>query len=198
MLSRNRNHGNDYQILNKKKPQTTRHQMGLFTIKEDILSQVNKSNQVAKCNVPAVVHTYRYSQYEKDFGGIGNITIGSLVDSPSQMADIIEAPKSNINSLSAVAAKAQQNLDDLRCELTGIKNAKHINTMIDGLKANHPMHKQMKLDIWNTAKDIEHIEFENQSKRFIDVVKEEPIEVKADEVISKVNAETEKEVADVE
>ena len=108
----------------------------------------------------------------KDSGSIGNITIGSLDDAPNQMADIIHATKQHINSLSAEMAKAQKDLDDIRVEMMGIENAEHVNTLIEGLKPQHPMYKQMKIDIWNAAKKLDHIEFDNHEKRFVDVVKE--------------------------
>lgn len=136
------------------------------------------------------------SYLAKDSGHIGNITIESLDDFPNQMADIIGATKKHINSLSEEMAKALKDVDDLRSELIGIENAEHINTLIDGLKSNHPMHSQMKTDIWNAAKRMDYIEFDKASKRFVDVLKDEPIVVEADEVTTDVEVEAEKEVAD--
>lgn len=34
------------------------------------MSQINKALQVTKCNVPAVVHTYSYSQYANEVTGL--------------------------------------------------------------------------------------------------------------------------------
>lgn len=34
------------------------------------MSQINKAKQVTACNVPAVVHTYSYSQYENEVTGL--------------------------------------------------------------------------------------------------------------------------------
>lgn len=34
------------------------------------MSQINKEKQVTECNVPAVVHTYSYSQYENEVTGL--------------------------------------------------------------------------------------------------------------------------------
>ena len=34
------------------------------------MSQINKAKQVTKCNVPAVVYTYSYSQYENEVTGL--------------------------------------------------------------------------------------------------------------------------------
>lgn len=112
------------------------------------------------------------SYLAKDSGMVGNITINSLDDFPNQMADIIKATKDHINSLSEEMAKAQKDLDDIRVEMMDIENAEHVNTLIDGLKTQHPMYKQMKIDIWNAAKNLDHIEFDNHEKRFVDVVRE--------------------------
>lgn len=133
----------------------------------------------------------------KDSGNIGNIVIQPLKQSPNQLADIIQATKDHINSLSIEAAKAQKELDDLRAELIGIDNAEHINTLIDFLKPDHPLYKQMKIDIWTAAKGVDGIEFDNELKRFVDtpaVIEDEVVEpdtVEASEVV-----EAESEVTD--
>lgn len=108
----------------------------------------------------------------KDSGSIGNITIESLDTHPDQMADIIHATKEHINSLSEEAAKAQKDLDDIRVEMMGIEDAEHINTLIEGLKPSHPFFRQMKMDIWNAAKKLDYIKFDDSEKCFIDVVNE--------------------------
>lgn len=138
-------------------------------------------------------HTY----LAKDSGQIGNIVINSMTDAPNQLADIIQATKNHINSLSAEAAKAQQDLDDLRTELVGAEDAEHINTLIDGLKVNHPLYKQMRSDIWNAAQAMQGIKFDDTARHFVDVVAEVAAEVVADEEFEPAN-EQEAEVANVE
>lgn len=109
----------------------------------------------------------------------GNIVIQPLKQSPNQLASIIQATKDHINSLSLEAAKAQKKLDDLRAELIGIDDAEHINTLIDFLKPDHPLYKQMKIDIWTAAKSVDGIDFDNDLKRFVDtpaVIEDEVVE----------------------
>lgn len=105
----------------------------------------------------------------KDSGRIGNIVVQPMSDAPNQLADIIQATKDHINSLSAEAAKAQQELDDLRSELLGAEDAEHINNLIDGLKTDNPLYKQMRSDIWNAAQAMAGIELNATTKRFVDI-----------------------------
>lgn len=105
----------------------------------------------------------------KDSGQIGNITIVPMADAPNQLADIIQATKDHINSFSAEAAKAHQDLSDLRSELMSAENAESINKLIDALDPNHLLHSQMKRDIWSAAQSVTTIEFDAITKRFIDI-----------------------------
>ena len=139
--------------------------------------------------VRALNFTPHTTYLAKDSGQIGNIVINTMTDSPNQLADIIQATKDHINSLSAEAAKAQQDLDDLRTELVGVEDAEHINTLIDGLKVSHPLYKQMRLDVWNTAQAMPSIKFDDAAKHFVDVVAEEDFEPTNEQEAEVVDAE---------
>lgn len=105
----------------------------------------------------------------KDSGQIGNVTVIPMADAPNPLADIIQKTKDHINSFSAEAAKAHQDLSDLRSELMSAENAESINNLVSGLNPNHLLHEQMKRDIWNRAKSITTVEFDKPNKCFVDI-----------------------------
>ena len=121
----------------------------------------------------------------KDSGQIGNVTVVPMTDAPNQLADIIQKTKDHINSFSAEAAKAHQDLSDLRSELMSAEDAKSINKLIDSLDVNHLLCGQMKKDIWSSAQMLTTIEFNSATKRFVDInddfepMIEQPIEEKS-------------------
>ncbi|WP_227430454.1 ATP-binding protein [Psychrobacter sp. I-STPA6b] len=112
----------------------------------------------------------------KDSGNIGNVVVHPIDQAPNQLACIIQATKDHINSLSAEASKAQQDLDDLRTELMEVETANALNGLIDGLNTQHPLYKQMKCDIWTASKNL-NVEFDKASGKFVDVVEAETAEV---------------------
>lgn len=105
----------------------------------------------------------------KDSGQIGNVTVLPVANAPKQLADIIQATKDHINSFSAEAAKAHQDLSDLRSELMISENAESINKLIAALNPEHLLFNQMRKDIWSAAQNISTIEFDKASKRFIEI-----------------------------
>lgn len=131
----------------------------------------------------------------KDSGQIGNITVVPMADAPNQLADIIQSTKDHINSFSAEAAKAHQDLSDLRSELMSAENAESINKLIGALDPNHLLHSQMKRDIWSAAQSVTTIEFDATTKRFVDIDDDpEPIaEPVTEQVVSEQPSEEELE-----
>lgn len=105
----------------------------------------------------------------KDSGQIGNVTVLAMADAPTQLADIIQKTKDHINSFSEEAAKAHQELSDLRSELMSAEDAQGINKLIAKLNPQHLLFNQMRKDIWSAAQSITTIEFDKSSKKFIEI-----------------------------
>lgn len=132
-------------------------------------------------------HTY----LAKDSGQIGNIIINSMTDAPNQLADIIQATKNHINSLSAEAAKAQQQLENLRNDLLDADTTSDLDELKADLDKSHPLYKEMALSVMSRSKALGFI-YDKSSDSFID-----PEPVVADEEFEPAN-EQEAEVANVE
>lgn len=132
-------------------------------------------------------HTY----LAKDSGQIGNIIINSMTDAPNQLADIIQATKNHINSLSAEAAKAQQQLENLRNDLLDAESASDLDELKADLDKSHPLYKEMALSVMSRSKALGFI-YDKSSDSFI-----EPEPVVADDEFEPAN-EQEAEVANVE
>lgn len=109
------------------------------------------------------------SYLAKNSGDIGNVVIAPMIDAPNQMADMIQATKNHINSMSSEAAQAHQDLSNVRTALLSAENAKDFNNLIASLDVTHPLYQQMRREIWECAKPKSHIDFNATSKRFIDV-----------------------------
>lgn len=109
------------------------------------------------------------SYLAKNSGNIGNVVIAPMIDAPNQMADMIQATKNHINSMSSEAAQAHQDLSNVRTALLSAENAKDFNNLIASLDVTHPLYQQMRREIWECAKPKSHIDFNATSKRFIDV-----------------------------
>lgn len=132
-------------------------------------------------------HTY----LAKDSGQIGNIVINSMTDAPNQLADIIQATKNHINSLSAEAAKAQQQLENLRNDLLDAETTSDLDELKADLNKAHPLYKEMALSVMSRSKALGFI-YDKSSDSFI-----EPEPVIADDEFEPAN-EQEAEVANVE
>lgn len=132
-------------------------------------------------------HTY----LAKDSGQIGNIIINSMTDAPNQLADIIQATKNHINSLSAEAAKAQQQLENLRNDLLDAETTSDLDELKADLDKSHPLYKEMALSVMSRSKALGFI-YDKSSDSFID-----PEPVVADDEFEPAN-EQEAEVANVE
>lgn len=132
-------------------------------------------------------HTY----LAKDSGQIGNIIINSMTDAPNQLADIIQATKNHINSLSAEAAKAQQQLENLRNDLLDADTTSDLDELKADLNKSHPLYKEMALSVMSRSKALGFI-YDKSSDSFID-----PEPVVADDEFEPAN-EQEAEVANVE
>lgn len=132
-------------------------------------------------------HTY----LAKDSGQIGNIVINSMTDAPNQLADIIQATKNHINSLSAEAAKAQQQLENLRNDLLDADTTSDLDELKADLDKSHPLYKEMALSVMSRSKALGFI-YDKSSDSFI-----EPEPVVADDEFEPAN-EQEAEVANVE
>ena len=132
-------------------------------------------------------HTY----LAKDSGQIGNIVINSMTDAPNQLADIIQATKNHINSLSAEAAKAQQQLENLRNDLLDADTTSDLDELKADLDKSHPLYKEMALSVMSRSKALGFI-YDKSSDSFID-----PEPVVADDEFEPAN-EQEAEVANVE
>lgn len=127
----------------------------------------------------------------KDSGQIGNIVINSMTDAPNQLADIIQATKNHINSLSAEAAKAQQQLENLRNDLLDADTTSDLDELKSDLDKSHPLYKEMALSVMSRSKALGFI-YDKSSDSFID-----PEPVVADDEFEPAN-EQEAEVANVE
>lgn len=132
-------------------------------------------------------HTY----LAKDSGQIGNIIINSMTDAPNQLADIIQATKNHINSLSAEAAKAQQQLENLRNDLLDAETTSDLDELKADLDKSHPLYKEMALSVMSRSKALGFI-YDKSSDSFID-----PEPVAADDEFEPAN-EQEAEVANAE
>ena len=90
----------------------------------------------------------------KDSGQVGNITVTDMVNNPNQLANIIQATKDHINSLSAEQVKYQQDLDEVRAKLMEVETVDALNDIKDSIDENHPFVKQMKADVWQTGQRL--------------------------------------------
>ena len=90
----------------------------------------------------------------KDSGQVGNITVTDMVTNPNQLANIIQATKDHINSLSAEQVKYQQDLDEVRAKLMEVETVDALNDIKDGIDENHPFVKQMKADVWQKGQQL--------------------------------------------
>ena len=128
----------------------------------------------------------------KDSGQIGNVQIVPMKDSPNQLANIIQATKDHINSLSAEAAKAQKELDDLRNDLLDAESTSDLDELKADLNKAHPLYKEMALSVMSRSKSLGFI-YDKPSDSFI----EPEAEVVEDDEFEPAN-EQEAEVANVE
>lgn len=127
----------------------------------------------------------------KDSGQIGNVKIVPMTEAPNQLANIIQATKNHINSLSAEAAKAQQELDNLRNDLLDADTTSDLDELKADLDKSHPLYKEMALSVMSRSKALGFI-YDKSSDSFI-----EPEPVVADDEFEPAN-EQEAEVANVE
>ena len=128
----------------------------------------------------------------KDSGQIGNVQIVPMKDAPNQLANIIQATKDHINSLSAEAAKAQKELDDLRNDLLDAETTSDLDELKADLNKSHPLYKEMALSVMSRSKSLGFI-YDKPSDSFI----EPDIEAVEDAEFEPAN-EQEAEVANVE
>lgn len=128
----------------------------------------------------------------KDSGQIGNVQIVPMKDAPNQLANIIQATKDHINSLSAEAAKAQKELDDLRNDLLDAESTSDLDELKADLNKSHPLYKEMALSVMSRSKSLGFI-YDKPSDSFI----EPETEVVEDDEFEPAN-EHEAEVANVE
>ena len=127
----------------------------------------------------------------KDSGRIGNVQIVPMTEAPNQLANIIQATKNHINSLSAEAVKAQKELDDLRNDLLDAETASDLDELKADLNKSHPLYLEMAKSIMSRSKSLGFI-YDKPSDSFI-----EPELVIADDEFEPAN-EQEAEVADAE
>lgn len=127
----------------------------------------------------------------KDSGQIGNLQIVPMKDAPNQLANIIQATKDHINSLSAEAAKAQKELDDLRNDLLDAETTSDLDELKADLRIEHPLYLEMAKSIMSRSKALGFI-YDKPSDSFI-----EPEPVVEDDEFEPAN-EQEAEVANVE
>lgn len=88
----------------------------------------------------------------KDSGGIGNVQVAPVAQYPTQLADIIQATKDRINSLSNEQVKAMQELDEVRAEIMECESVEQLNDILIKLDPSHILFKEMQKSIWNFAK----------------------------------------------
>lgn len=91
------------------------------------------------------------SYLAKDSGQIGNVVLAPMTNNPTQLADIIQATKDHINSLSDEQVKWQQDLDDLRGELMGVATVDELNAIKDTINNAHPLVREMKNSVMQIA-----------------------------------------------
>lgn len=128
----------------------------------------------------------------KDSGQIGNVQIVPMKDAPNQLANIIQATKDHINSLSAEAAKAQKELDDLRNDLLDAESTSDLDELKADLNKAHPLYKEMALSVMSRSKSLGFV-YDKPSDSFI----EPEIDAVEDAEFEPAN-EQEAEVANVE
>lgn len=128
----------------------------------------------------------------KDSGQIGNVKIVPMTEAPNQLANIIQATKDHINSLSAEAAKAQQELDNLRNDLLDADTTSDLDELKADLNKSHPLYLEMAKSIMSRSKVLGFI-YDKPSDSFI----EPEIETVEDDEFEPAN-EQEAEVANVE
>lgn len=109
------------------------------------------------------------SYLAKDSGNIGNITIYSMDQRPNQLADIIQAVKDHLNSLSEAALQAQKDLDDVRSKLMEAEKAEDYNNLIRSLDVSHYFYNKMRKEIWVMSQKDDAIKFDEQSGQFVDI-----------------------------
>ena len=154
--------------------------VGFLTIENERKSEVRRLNFVPSSHY-----------YGKDRGRIGNITLLPMQNAPNQLANIIQATKDHINSLSAEAAKAQKELDDLRNDLLDAETTSDLDELKADLDKSHPLYKEMALSVMSRSKSLGFI-YDKPSDSFI-----EPEPVIEDDEFEPAN-EQEAEVANVE
>lgn len=103
----------------------------------------------------------------KDSGCIGNIVVRPMTEAPNQLADIIQTTKDHINSLSAEAAKAQKELDDLRNDLLDAETTSDLDELKAELKIEHPLYLEMAKSIMSRSKSLGFV-YDKPSDSFID------------------------------
>lgn len=103
----------------------------------------------------------------KDSGRIGNIVVRPMTEAPNQLADIIQTTKDHINSLSAEAAKAQKELDDLRNDLLDAETPSDLDELKADLKIEHPLYLEMAKSIMSRSKALGFI-YDKPSNSFVE------------------------------
>lgn len=103
----------------------------------------------------------------KDSGRIGNIVVRPMTESPNQLADIIQATKDHINSLSAEAAKAQKELDDLRNDLLDAETPSDLDSLKAELDKSHPLYKEMAKSIVSRSDALGFV-YDKPTDSFVD------------------------------
>lgn len=122
-----------------------------------------------------ILFTPNSSYFAKDSGQLGDITVQPVTTHPTQLADIIQATKDRINSMSAeqmAYVKGLQDIDELRSELLSVETVKQLNDIKDGLDETSPAITQMKKDIWQIAKGL-GFNYNKETEKF-ETVAEEP------------------------
>lgn len=82
--------------------------------------------------------------HAKDSGCVGNIEVQPMDKQPEQMANIIQQAKDHLNSLSAEALKANEELETFRGEAIEASCADDFNALANKLDKSHPLYTQMK------------------------------------------------------
>lgn len=103
----------------------------------------------------------------KDSGRIGNIIVRPMTEAPNQLADIIQATKDHINSLSAEAAKAQKELDDLRNDLLDAETTSDLDEIKADLDKSHPLYKEMAKSIVSRSDELGFV-YDKPTDSFVD------------------------------
>lgn len=83
------------------------------------------------------------------------------------LADIIQTTKDHINSLSAEAAKAQKELDDLRNDLLDAETPSDLDELKADLKIEHPLYLEMAKSIMSRSKALGFI-YDKPSNSFVE------------------------------